>query len=304
VTVVLRSAASVGDAVVLVRDIAALEGGTGALRQKIGPLDVAEFSQGSANVDITKEQLAFRLRLAGIDPRGFRVDGAAHTQVTRASRPLGEDELVTAARQAILQRLPWPAEDVVVEPSSPAHAPVALGSPTDDVRLEAELHPTDTLLGRVQVDVTIYRHGQRQSSVAVYFDVRLYQQVAVATRRIGPGESLTEENIQFDREAVDGRHNYLSAKEAAEGRRALHPLQPGQLIPCSEVERATPEIPVLVKQHDLIKLVAHVGSLRVVQMAEAMQDGRAGQVIRVRNVDSQNIVAGRVVDRSMVEVEY
>jgi flagella basal body P-ring formation protein FlgA len=70
------------------------------------------------------------------------------------------------------------------------------------------------------------------------------------------------------------------------------------------VEPAVPDVPILVKQHDVVKLVAHVGPLRVVQFGEAMQDGRAGQLIRVRNVDSQHVVTGRVVDRSVVEVDY
>ena len=62
--------------------------------------------------------------------------------------------------------------------------------------------------------------------------------------------------------------------------------------------------PVLVKQRDLVKLVARVGNLRVTALAEAQQDGRAGDHVRVRNVDSRKDVLGRVVGRGLVEVEY
>ena len=54
----------------------------------------------------------------------------------------------------------------------------------------------------------------------------------------------------------------------------------------------------------MIKLTARVGSLRVTAKGEAQQDGRAGEKIRVRNVDSRKEIVGRVVERGLVEVEY
>jgi hypothetical protein len=62
--------------------------------------------------------------------------------------------------------------------------------------------------------------------------------------------------------------------------------------------------PVLVRQRDLVKAVARVGGLCVTAKAEAEQDGRAGDLIRVRNIDSKKEIVGRVVDRGLVEVEY
>jgi flagella basal body P-ring formation protein FlgA len=54
----------------------------------------------------------------------------------------------------------------------------------------------------------------------------------------------------------------------------------------------------------MVRLVANIGAVRVTARAEALQDGRAGQAIRVRNVDSNRIVSGRVIDRNLVEIEY
>jgi len=36
--------------------------------------------------------------------------------------------------------------------------------------------------------------------------------------------------------------------------------------------------------------------------AEAMQSGRKGQIIRVRNLRSKQILTGQVVDRGLIEV--
>ncbi len=63
-----------------------------------------------------------------------------------------------------------------------------------------------------------------------------------------------------------------------------------------------PKAPVLIKQRELVQLVARVGPLEIKAKGEALQDGKAGQLIRIRNVDSSVIVVGRVVEHSVVEV--
>jgi flagella basal body P-ring formation protein FlgA len=61
---------------------------------------------------------------------------------------------------------------------------------------------------------------------------------------------------------------------------------------------------VLIKARDNVKIVALIGTARVEALGEAQQDGRAGEVIRVRNVESNRIVFGRVEAGGMVVVDY
>jgi flagella basal body P-ring formation protein FlgA len=60
--------------------------------------------------------------------------------------------------------------------------------------------------------------------------------------------------------------------------------------------------PVVVHKRDSVRLRLYVGSLQVTTRGEALEDGRAGERIRIRNVDSSRVVSGRVVDRGTVEV--
>lgn len=61
---------------------------------------------------------------------------------------------------------------------------------------------------------------------------------------------------------------------------------------------------VLIKARDNVKIVAVIGPSRVEAMGEAQQDGKIGQVIRVRNLDSNRVVYGRVESSGVVTVEY
>src|SRR5262249_42342328 len=158
--------------------------------------------------------------------------------------------------------------------------------------------------GRIRVDVSLLINGQRRTQVPVFFDVSYFQQVAVARRRLNPGETLTEEAVAAQRLTLDKGESYLPWKDVL-GRKAKTALLPGQRVTEADVDvGGGGDETVLVKARDLVRLVARVGPCQVTVTGEALQDGKAGQIIRVRNVDSSKIISGRVLDSNVVEVSY
>ena len=79
-SIYLRPSVAVGGRVVTVGDVAALEGGTSAYRRWLAALDLADLSLAAPELDITQEQVAFRLRLAGAGVNQFQLLGAKHTR--------------------------------------------------------------------------------------------------------------------------------------------------------------------------------------------------------------------------------
>lgn len=67
---------------------------------------------------------------------------------------------------------------------------------------------------------------------------------------------------------------------------------------------AAPAEIIQVKNRDAVRLLARIGTVRVSTRGEALQDGQVGQVIRVRNIHSNRIVNGRLLENNIVEVDY
>jgi flagella basal body P-ring formation protein FlgA len=61
---------------------------------------------------------------------------------------------------------------------------------------------------------------------------------------------------------------------------------------------------ILIKARDPVRIVAIVGPAQVVAKGEAQEDGKLGDIIRVRNTESNKTVNGRVESRDVVIVEY
>jgi flagella basal body P-ring formation protein FlgA len=307
VVVMLRATTLQADARVVVGDVAVVAGGDAMLRRRIAGLDLADLSE-AARSTFRKEEVAIRIQLAGVDAKSFRVEGAAQAEV-RWSRPeLTEEALVAAARRQLLRQVPWAAEELDIREVGTVEVPALDLGQEDRWSFEPEL-VGGRLAGRVQVDVGIVVNGRKVATIPVRFDVRLYQTIAVASCRIEPGESITQAHLHIDRRALEGTAaSQYPAPEQLIGKKARRPVQPGQVLARTDVDTAVPAAdsggPVLIHIRDGVKIMAKVGHLRVTAQGEALQDGKAGQTIRVRNISSKAVITGRVVDKAVVEIDY
>ncbi|ERP97910.1 flagellar basal body P-ring biosynthesis protein FlgA [Labrenzia sp. C1B10] len=79
---------------------------------------------------------------------------------------------------------------------------------------------------------------------------------------------------------------------------ARRTLLPGQPVPINSVEK-----PVLVRRGEPARLVFREQGLVIIMQVEALQNGGAGNFVRVRNVDSGLVVSGRVQEDGTIRVE-
>src|SRR5439155_7948050 len=112
VVVTLQTETTVNEPVVPLEAVAIIQGGTAALRKRLAELDVAEVSKVGHTVAVGRDQVAFRIQLAGIDPHNFRVEGPAQVLVKMTAVELTETEVVKTAQRAVLARLPGEQKDV------------------------------------------------------------------------------------------------------------------------------------------------------------------------------------------------
>src|SRR3989442_289600 len=98
--ITLQPGAEVSVPLVRIQDVALLSG-PAALRDKAGLLDLTELKTGSGEQMLTREQVTYRLLLAGVDRSAFRVAGPPHVAVRLKDGRLPETALVEAAREAM-----------------------------------------------------------------------------------------------------------------------------------------------------------------------------------------------------------
>jgi flagella basal body P-ring formation protein FlgA len=114
---------------------------------------------------------------------------------------------------------------------------------------------------------------------------------------IYPGDTIRD-GMLTDREfAENGGPAIVDERLALVGKVARRTLLPGKPIPVGAVEDAR-----VVSNGAQVKIVFQEGGLVITSYAAALQNGRVGDLVRVRNLDSGVTISGTVLIDGSVRV--
>jgi len=253
---------------------------------------------------VDRSLVEIRILLAGFDRESVTVQGAEQVVISPlpqvALTDLGVEQ---AVYESLCRQFSIPPEDLRVKLISPfVHSSLAGLADLQSARLE--LMPTSQLpLGRTQLMVRILDGSRVVLAKQVTFEVARRQSVVVAINSLDRGNLVGEEHIREEMRFVDGPMDRLTASQVI-GRKVLLPFRPDEVVTLRHIgppEEA--ESPILVQPRDAVRLVARKRGLTItIPVAEALQAGKKGQLIRVRNVQSNQVVTGVVVGRGEVHV--
>ena len=292
--------------VVHLKDIAQIHGSDAGLGEVVSGLDVGELTAERSREKVSRETIDIRLRLAGLSPRDYILSGAAEAGVSAATFTWDDASVLHELRQPLAQRLAVDGGELEVRLTRPLTPlpPAIIANP----RLTILPQLPDTVrAGPLNVRVGIYEDQQLVYTALVAIDARIFRDVYVATRPLPRGATLSEANVAKQRLPLNAQ---ISAQAAAEtlGRLTSSTLATGDIVLTRHLAQPHPSTaadPYLIRARDTITVIASRGSLRVtLHDAEAMEQGRLGDTIRVRNPRSRQILRGKVVGASQVSVFF
>lgn len=296
--VVLRELATVRGPQILLRDVARIESTHEAFSELLGLTEVGTAALPGMTRTLDPDAIRIRLRQYRFDLERVAVLGPGRLTVTTASRMLGGDEILRAVEEYLLAQRPAGEEgEVRVEPLV---VPRELTVPDGLVELRVRSMMASRLTGSVPVRLDVIVDGKAFRSLPVTVRVQLFREVLVATRAIPRHGVLRVEDVRLDRRDVAGLPpEAFRAAAGAVGKRATKVLSTGEVLMPASVEE-----PPAVRRGDVVTLVAEASGLRVTTRGEVKEEGRPGQVVRVRNLSSEREIYGRVVNGTTVRVEF
>ncbi|TFY97089.1 flagellar basal body P-ring formation chaperone FlgA [Ramlibacter humi] len=221
-------------------------------------------------------------------------EGPAQGLVLADSRTVEGEAIAGAASQALREwlsarsersevQLAWPPQDVQVPEGAP--------------RLQARSLARSPLRSRMVVWVDVWSGNRFVRTVPVSFAVQAWREIPVAARPVEAGAPLDAANVEkrgIDIAALDGAP---LARQAGDPVRATHALHAGEPL------RARDAAPVpLVQRGQWASLRSGTGAVMTEARVEVLQDGRAGENVRVRQPGAMAQVTARVVGPGQLEI--
>lgn len=236
----------------------------------------------------------------------LRWSGASETEIESEAQQLSGEAVVDAARASLAAWLSQRSVRAEVQALSPVRDLVLpAGTPVLRVRpLLDQAQPAKRML--VWVDAWVDDRFVR--TTAVSFEVGAWAPMTVATRSVDRGTAMEPALLRDATESKDVdlttlRHakplGGVREAELESGRQRLRrPLRAGEVLTEAHLE-ATPAVVRGQSAH----LLARSGEVSVESRVEVLQDGRQGQLVRVKVPGAGGEVLARVTGPGQVEVQ-
>lgn len=182
---------------------------------------------------------------------------------------------------------------------------IEIGRLDNRLRLNRCAHPPTAQLApgaRAEKSTTVNVRCSEPAPWSIFVPVRVerYADVVVATRAISRQQVIQPGDVRFERlETSQLATGYVDDMASVIGLQARRALTPGQVVSGSHVAPRQ-----LVTRGQQVTLFSGRPGLSVRMTGEALEDGAAGQRIRVRNRSSGRIVEGHVDPSGAVRVTF
>jgi len=203
-------------------------------------------------------------------------------------------EEISALIRAEIKTMPeWKDADVRVEISDGIKSP----APGESFRLA----PQGLTITRrnVLAPIEVIQNGKTARSFWVSAVVHVSAAAVTASRRIASGETITEEDVRESIiETTDINIVLIRNPKELIGKTARRTFAAGDPL---AIEALTE--PPLVRRGEMVSLRLERGGIALTSSARAEENGRFGDVIRVKNVDFSSVVRARVTGQSEVSIQ-
>lgn len=268
--------------------------GNESLVEKAGIITLGRISVPGQKIVVDRSIVLSRLACSGIPASKVTFTGAEKMTVGLQHQIIKGAEFAAAAISFLKKNLPDSSIcrfDAIGKPGD-----LVLPGESKEIKLSARLLKSSARnLGKVRI--TAVCDGRETGSRELTFRFKYNSRRLVAQVAIPTGTVISSENVKAEKfisnypESADWIEPYgLVAKRSLPAKTVI---QPGMIGP------ARPQ--VLVKRNQNVVIKINMFGLMVTANGKTIQEGRLGEYIKVRNVDSQRVILAKVNEDGSVE---
>ena len=266
----------------------------GGLAAKAMKIPLGRITMPGQEIVIDRSMILSRLACNGIPASKVTLTGAEKITIRRQQKIIKGSEFVELAN-AFLKKNP-PAGSACQWKVIRIPKDLAVPEKSKDIKLSPHL-ARSTTKNQAKVRIAVVQNGKQIGECEVTFRLKYNCRRAVTLVDIPAGAVINSKNVKIESvisnhpEAVNWKPPYgLVAKRPLPAKTALGPYMVGPVKPA-----------VIVKRNQNVVIRIERPLLLVTAIGKTMQEGRTGEYIKVRNLNSQRIILARVKEDGTVE---
>jgi flagella basal body P-ring formation protein FlgA len=257
--------------------------GQESLVAKASEIALGQISAPGQKIVIDREMVLSRLACNGIPVSKVTLTGAKSIIIKQQEHTIRSDEFIKLASSFLEKNPPG----VSVCGLNPIRTPkdFIISGTGKDITFSPRLVPSKAR-NQAEVEILIYSDGKKIGSCKVIFGLKYKCRQAVTKVNVPAGAVISHENVKIEKitsnypESSEWKPPYgLIAKRNIPAKTVLHPNMFGPV-----------KAPIIIKRNQMVIIRIDMPGFLITAFGKAMKDGRAGEYIKVRNVDSQRII--------------
>jgi flagella basal body P-ring formation protein FlgA len=230
------------------------------------------------------------------DAKKIHWSGAQHITVSRLGVTIGREQIKQIIAEFIgknLKNLP----DAEVRFTS-IRAPEKIILPTGKLTYTV-LPSRPGILGSSSFSIIFKVDGKIVKNCTVHGKLEAMAEVATAAVNVRKGSIITADMVQLIRLDISKLDTPYPSIDQVVGLQAKRTIRAGRALDNRNVK-----LPPVIRKGEPVKIIADRGALQISTNGVAIMDGRTGDFIRVKNINSSKLVYCRVDAPGIVSVEF
>jgi flagella basal body P-ring formation protein FlgA len=268
--------------------------GDASLGAKAGEIALGRISIPGQKVVLDRPTLLSRLACNGIPPSRVKLTGAEKITVKQLYKTISGDQFVSLARSFLEANTNGDSTcrwDPIRTPKD-----FVVSGPAKDITFSPRL-ATSTVKNQTKVEIALLAGRKKIGVREVSFTLRYICRQAIAEIDIAAGQTLSQENVRIEEKLSDRPEPAgwkppfgQVAKRRLPAKTIIRPQMAGPV-----------RAPIVVKRNQNVLIRIESPSFLITAAGTALQDGKAGEHIRVRNVDSRRVIIAKINADASVE---
>lgn len=291
-TVKLRPQASIKGVALILADIADL---SGEEESKLEQLARTPLGSVSGVRILSRAEVASLIRNERENLQDVILTGADFTRVSQTTRAPQAAEISAIVKSYLASVTSWQEEEIEIHDIENLKT---IAIPEDGIALRVASRGVPASFENLLLSIEAVREGKVLKAFWIKADVRVRARVVQVVKPVGFRGVIQAGDLQ---EAVceiaNPRADYFRASAEAVGLVAKRALGIGELLSRNCVDEAS-----LVRSGETVRLLVQSGGVRMSLLVRALQSGKLGDPIKVRNTDSDRVITAIVTGRGEVRV--
>lgn len=255
---------------------------------------LGRFSVPGQSVVLDRSTILSRLASCGIGADQVRLTGADAVTVRRRQLIVEVEDFVAIGQQFLRQFASSHSVCEIIAVTRPKD--LVLPDQPQDVQLKPQL-VRETARGHVTVRVRVMADGQEVGTRDVSFRLKYQRRRVTAAEAIAEGAVLSPENVKIEMVVSDQPES--PGWKPPYGWVATRSMAAGAEIHESMLSAA--QTSVLVRRNETVLIRIERPGILVTAMGTSLQEGRTGELVKVRNSDSSRVIVCKVMPDGSVE---